>query len=83
MNRRTTQLHIWNPQPHFAFSLYNFDEATIKIKGRLQVRFFLPLGGFRLKILSRFGENLEFGGGERNQVLILNFRIPKCTRQNK
>jgi len=29
------QLHIWNPRPRFAYSLYNFYWATTTIKGRL------------------------------------------------
>ena len=29
------QLHIWNPRPRFAYSLYNFHWATTTIKGRL------------------------------------------------
>ena len=29
------QLHFWNPQPWFAYSLYNFSWATTTIKGRL------------------------------------------------
>ena len=29
------QLHIWNPRPRLAYSLYNFYWATTTIKGRL------------------------------------------------
>ena len=29
------QLHIWNPRPRFAYSLYHFHWATTTIKGRL------------------------------------------------
>ena len=29
------QLHIWNPRPRFAYSLYNFYWATTTIKGRV------------------------------------------------
>jgi len=29
------QLHIWNPQPRFAYSLFNYYWATTTIKGRL------------------------------------------------
>ena len=35
--RGQIQLHIWNPGPQFAYSLYNFYGATITIEGRLQV----------------------------------------------
>ena len=30
--------HIWNSQVHIAYLLYNFYEATMTIKGRLQVK---------------------------------------------
>jgi len=29
--------HIWNPRPHFAYSLFNFYGATMTIKGSLLV----------------------------------------------
>ena len=35
VNRGSKQLHIWNPWPRFAYSLYNFYWATTTIKGRL------------------------------------------------
>ena len=35
VSRGSKQLHIWNPRPRFAYSLYNFYWATTTIKGRL------------------------------------------------
>jgi len=35
VNRGSKQLHIWNPRPRFAYSLYNYYWATTTIKGRL------------------------------------------------
>jgi len=35
VSRGQKQLHIWNPRPRFAYSLYNFYWATTTIKGRL------------------------------------------------
>ena len=34
-SRGSKQLHFWNFQPRFAYSLYNFSWATTTIKGRL------------------------------------------------
>jgi len=42
VNWGSKQLHTWNAQYCFANSPCNFYGATIMIKGRLQVRFFLP-----------------------------------------
>jgi len=35
VSRGQKQLHIWNPRPRFAYSLYNFHWATTTIKVRL------------------------------------------------
>ena len=35
MSRGQKLLHIWNPRPRFAYSLYNLYWATTTIKGRL------------------------------------------------
>ena len=35
VSRGSKRLHIWNPRPRFAYSLYNFSWATTTIKGRL------------------------------------------------
>jgi len=35
VSRGSKQLHIWNPRPWFAYSLYNFYWATTTINGRL------------------------------------------------
>jgi len=44
--------HIWNPRPQFAYSLYNFHGATMKIKGSLLMS---------MPIIRGFGEKMWLG----------------------
>ena len=81
VSRGQKQLHIWNPRPIFAYSLYNFYLATTTIKGRLLSSrpMLKPLSGE--KILSRRNEAQKFrffwGGEMWVETLDFGFATPK------
>ena len=51
------QTKIWKPWPQFAYSLYNFQGATMMIKGSLLHRIPTEMR-FRVKIFDRHGANI-------------------------
>jgi len=74
------QLHIWNPRPRFAYSLYNFYWATTTIKGRLLSSrpMLKPFSGEKkFQVPSKWGQKMAVWEKTGVETLDFGFETPK------